>query len=65
MKPSEYAAHDGVGLAELVAAGEVTAQELADTARTAIDAVNPELNAIIGTIDEVADDALANGPKNG
>ncbi len=48
----------------LVAAGEVTAQELADTARTAIDAVNPELNAIIGTIDEVADDALANGPKN-
>ncbi|MEE8117357.1 MAG: amidase family protein [Gemmatimonadales bacterium] len=64
MKLSEYAAHDGVGLAALVAAGEVTAQELADTARTAIDAVNPELNAIIGTIDEVADDALANGPKN-
>ena len=64
MKPSEYASYDGVGLAELVARGEVSAAELADTARAAIDQVNPRLNAVIGPIDAVADEALARGPKD-
>ena len=64
MKPTEYAALDGVALAELVARGEVSAAELADTARAAIDAVNPRLNAVIGRIDAVAEEALTRGPKN-
>jgi amidase len=63
MKPSEYTALDGIALADLVARGEVTAAELAATARAAIDAVNPKLNAVIGRIDAVADEAIARGPK--
>ena len=63
MKPAEYAFFDGVGLADLVARGEVTAAELAATARAAIDELNPRLNAVIGRIDAVADEALARGPK--
>jgi amidase len=64
MNSSDYTQYDGVGLAELVAQGQVSAQELANTAREAIDAVNPRLNAVIGHIDEVAEDALAHGPAN-
>ena len=63
MKPAEYTALDGVALAELVARGEVTAAELAATARAAIDAVNPRLNAVIGRIDAVAEEALTRGPQ--
>lgn len=68
MKASEYTAHDGVGLATLVARKEVTAAELAATARAAIDEVNPRINAVIGRIDQVAAEALANpvpGPFTG
>lgn len=49
MKLSEYVDHDGVGLAGLVARGEVTAAELAATARQASDAVNPLINAVVET----------------
>ncbi len=65
MKPSEYTALDGVALAGLVSRGEVTPAELAATARAAIDEVNPRLNAVIGRLDAVADEALARGPKDG
>ncbi len=63
MKPSEYTALDGVALASLVSRGEITAAELADTARTAIDEVNPRLNAVIGRLEAVAEEALARGPR--
>jgi amidase len=46
MKLSEYVQHDALGLAALVASGEVTAAELADTAATAIAAV-AEVNAVV------------------
>ncbi|MGF1426466.1 amidase [Kitasatospora sp. LaBMicrA B282] len=49
MKLSEYVTHDGVGLADLVARGQVTSAELAATARLAYDAVNPLLNAVVET----------------
>ena len=49
MKLSEYVRYDGVGLADLVARGQVTAAELAATAQAASDAVNPRLNAIVET----------------
>ncbi|MFG2621267.1 amidase [Streptomyces sp. NPDC048507] len=49
MKLSEYTAHDGVGLARLVARGEVTPAELASAARLACDAVNPRINAVVET----------------
>jgi amidase len=46
---SDYTAHDGLGLAELVARREVTAEELVAAARRAIDVVNPRLNAVLQT----------------
>jgi len=51
MKLDEYARYDGLGLAELVRNGEVSAEELTATARQAIDKVNPTLNAVIGRVE--------------
>lgn len=50
----EYAAHDAVGLAELLADGQVSAAELEATARSAIDALNPLLNAVVADVQERA-----------
>ncbi|MEV8019908.1 amidase [Streptomyces sp. NPDC086554] len=49
MRVSEYVSHDAVGLAELVAQGEVTPAELEAAAREAAQAVNPRINAIVET----------------
>lgn len=48
---NEYSSYDGLGLAELVRKGEVSWKELAETAQKAIEAVNPDLNAVIGRIE--------------
>jgi amidase len=47
MKLDEYAAHDALGLAQLVKRREVSPRELAETAAAAIAAVNPDLGAVI------------------
>ena len=69
MTLSEYAAHDGLGLAALVAKGEVTPQELAVTARRAIDAVNPAVNAVVETygdrVEGLDAGSLGSGPFRG
>ncbi|MFN8643846.1 MAG: amidase family protein [Candidatus Binatia bacterium] len=44
---AEYAQYDGLGLAELVARGQVTPRELADEAIARIERHNPTLNAVI------------------
>jgi amidase len=44
---AEYEEHDAVGLAGLVAAGEVTAIELVEAAIERVEALNPSLNAVI------------------
>ncbi|MCB5910040.1 amidase [Streptomyces pinistramenti] len=49
MRVTEYVSFDGVGLAELVAKGEVTPAELEAAAREAARAVNPQINAIVET----------------
>ena len=49
MKLEEYSAYDGLGLAELIRNGEVSASEVAQAAIDAIDQLNPELNAVIET----------------
>jgi amidase len=54
----EYAAHDALGLAELVARGEVTPRELAEAAFAAIDAVNGEVNCVLQTLHEEAASAV-------
>lgn len=51
MRFSEYAHFDALGLAELVMRKQVSAQELADCAREAIAAKNPELNAVLSTVE--------------
>lgn len=48
MEVHEYAGYDATGLAALIRAGEVTAREVQKAAREAIEAVNPELNAMVG-----------------
>ena len=52
MKLGEYAGYDALGLAELVDKKEVSPSELALTARKAIEAVNPELNAVVEIYDD-------------
>jgi amidase len=52
MNLKEYAILDATALGELVAAGEVSAAELAATARAGYEALNPTLNAIIEFYDD-------------
>lgn len=47
MNLSEYTSHDAIGLAKRVSDREVTSAELAELARSAIEAVNPAINAVI------------------
>ncbi|UUY01558.1 amidase [Svornostia abyssi] len=47
MRFDEYAVHDGLGLAQLVREGDVTATELLETAQARAAAVNPRINAIV------------------
>ncbi len=69
MHLAEYARHDALGLAQLVARGEVSPRELALTARAAIEAINPQINAVVETYDdriEALDEAqLGSGPFRG
>jgi Asp-tRNA(Asn)/Glu-tRNA(Gln) amidotransferase A subunit family amidase len=58
---AEYRSSDALGLAGLVAAGEVSAAEVLDAAIASIDARNPELNAVVSRCDEVARDEVARG----
>ncbi|MFC7471427.1 amidase [Actinomadura keratinilytica] len=49
MRVAEYVHHDAVGLAQLVADGEVTVAELQTAALKAAQAVNPQINAVVET----------------
>ncbi|MEU3737561.1 amidase [Streptomyces sp. NPDC032198] len=49
MRVTEYVTYDATGLAQLVAAGEVTPAELEAAAHEAAQAVNPRINAIVET----------------
>ncbi|SFS97178.1 amidase [Saccharopolyspora flava] len=59
MDVEEYLRHDGLGLAELVASGQVTPSELLATARARAEAVNPAINAIVAWLDDHADQRVA------
>jgi amidase len=52
MKLSEYIRQDGLGVADLVRRREATGAEVLDCARRMLDAVNPEINAVIETYAE-------------
>ncbi|GGS47205.1 amidase [Streptomyces griseoviridis] len=59
MRLTEYVSFDAVGLAELIAGGEVTPGEVETAAREAERAVGPRINAVVETWP--ADDAPAPG----
>ncbi|WP_299848322.1 amidase [uncultured Roseovarius sp.] len=65
----EYVSFDGIGLAELVQAGDVTPRELAEAALRAIDALDPKLSALLDVFrDDIAampQDAKASGTFGG
>jgi amidase len=65
VKVTEYIEHDATGLADLVRAGEVTADEVHAAARTAIESVNGELNALVGDLFDEPLAAGADGPFAG
>ncbi|MEK6805843.1 MAG: amidase [Pseudomonadota bacterium] len=54
MKFEDYASHDGLGLAELIARKQVSAPEVLEAAITRAESVNPKLNAIIIPMHELA-----------
>jgi Asp-tRNA(Asn)/Glu-tRNA(Gln) amidotransferase A subunit family amidase len=56
-----YLRHDGLGLAALVASGQVTPAELLEAARARTDAVDPAVNAVVVRLDDHAD-ARVGGP---
>jgi len=65
---AEYAAHDGLGLAALVAKGAVTPAELVEEAIARIEKHNPKLNAVVYKIYDRARQTAANshaGPFQG
>src|SRR5574343_1555145 len=57
----EWAAHDAVGLAQLVRQGQVSPAELAAQAAAAVDKVNPALSAVVEVFDDVVADPLKDG----
>jgi len=56
-----YADSDALALGALVRAGQVTAEELVETALLAIDRVNPQLNAVVHRLEDMARAQLASG----
>jgi amidase len=48
MRFAEYSEYDAVGLAHLLKSGQVSALEVQELARQALEAVNPALNALVG-----------------
>lgn len=65
MRLEEYASHDAVSLADLVARREVTAEELLDLALTATEAVNADINGVISRFGDRARSEIAAGLPEG
>lgn len=63
MTPDEYRKHDAVGLAELVAKGEVTAAELLEAAIARMEAVNGQVNAVVQQYLDYARAVAAQAPS--
>jgi amidase len=61
----DYASHDGLGLAELVARGEVTPDELAAAAFEAVAKINPKINAVLQTLPNEAGAEIRAGLPRG
>jgi amidase len=62
---AEYGRLDGVGMAELVRLGELTARELVDEAIARIERVNPRLNAVVERLFDRARERAGAGVPDG
>lgn len=65
MTPAEYTAYDAVGLAALIAGGDVSAAEVEAAGRAAVGAVNAELNALAAPLFDEAVGYDRAGPLGG
>src|SRR5262245_7071160 len=65
MRFDEYRRHDATALGRLIAKGEVSAQEVLETAIARAEEVNPVINAIVHKQYEQARRAVDAGPANG
>ena len=65
MKLSEYVEYDAIGLAQLISSGQISAHEVQQVARQAIEAVNPQLNALVGELFEKPLPYSTDGPFAG
>jgi len=61
----EYAQFDGIGLAELVRAGQVKPLEILEAASETIERLNPALNAIVASMRDLAERDVAQGLADG
>jgi amidase len=62
---SDYASHDGLGLADLVARKQVKPEELVAIALQAVEKVNPKLNAVLQTLPMQAAESIRSGLPQG
>ena len=62
---ADYDQHDALGLAELVRQGAVSVRDLLDEAIRRRDALNPQLNAVVHNMDELAWRAIEAGLPQG
>lgn len=60
---TEYEMYDGIGLAQLIARGEIKATEVCEEAINRAERFNPKLNAIITPLYDFARDAVKNVPS--
>lgn len=65
MRPDEYVEFDALGLAELVRAGEVTADELLDVALEQMAATDAQIAAVVDVQEQVARASIAAGLPSG
>ncbi|HET6629980.1 MAG TPA: amidase [Woeseiaceae bacterium] len=63
MELKDYLRYDGLGLAALIAGGQVSAAEVASAALEAVAVVNPEIGAVIETYPERGSRDLADFPE--
>jgi amidase len=61
----EYSQYDGLGLAELVRKGEVTPMELVEEAIGRVEALNPQLNAVVHKMYDMGREAAAGDLPDG
>jgi len=65
LTPDEYTSHDGLGLAQLLREGRVTASELLEAALAKLEAINPTINAVVIPMLEEARTSVAAGLPDG